>query len=147
MNKYIKISTLILCLVCSGFSYANQETQQFSQCLTDSMTGKERKNLAKWIFLGMSAHSMLKPYSDVSESDVDASNKFVGELITRLITEDCPEQASAAYKVLGSSAFEQAFKVAGEVAMQEVMMESNVGQALGAFEKYLDREKVNKLFR
>lgn len=146
MNKYIKFSALFLCFLFPGLVHAGQEAQQFSLCLSDSMSGKERKHLAKWIFLGMSVHSTLKPYANVPESDMDASNKYIGKLITRLITEDCPDQAKAAYKVLGASAFEQAFKVAGEVAMQEIMMEPGVGQALGAFEKYLDSKKINSLF-
>ena len=127
MHKHVAILAVFFSIVCSGMAQAGQEARQFGVCLTDSMSGKERKNLAKWIFMGMSAHSMIKPYSNVSESDIDNSNQYVGKLITRLITEDCPEQARTASEVMGSAAFEQAFKVVGELAMQELMAELSVG--------------------
>ena len=41
-----------------------------------------------------------------------------------------------------SAAFESAFSIVGKVAMQELMTESSVSQSLGAFEKYLDTEKI-----
>ncbi|WNZ56023.1 hypothetical protein QT397_24805 [Microbulbifer sp. MKSA007] len=147
MNKIIKAIVLSSSLIATGAAYANQEAQQLSICLTDSMNGKERKNLAKWIFFGMSSHSSIKPFSKVTESDIGDSSKYVGALITRLITEDCPSQAKAASKVLGSAAFDQAFKVVGEVAMQELMAEPSVGHSLGAFEKHLDKEKFNAVFQ
>ena len=146
MNTAIKVIVISSMLISSGMVSASEEAQQLGTCLTDSLNGKERKNLAKWIFLGMSSHSLIKPYSNVSESDFDHSNKFVGELVTRLLTEDCPEQAKAAAKVNGAAAFEQAFEIVGQVAMQELMAEPSVGQSLGAFEKYLDQEKINNVF-
>lgn len=147
VKKLITAAVIFSSFIFSGFVCSGQEVQQLSVCLTDSMNGKERKNLAKWIFLGMSSHSIMRPYTNASESDIDSSNKFVGTLITRLITEDCPSQAIAASKVLGSAAFEQAFKVVGEVAMQELMAEPSVNQALGEFEKYIDQEKFNEVFQ
>ncbi|NOJ05505.1 hypothetical protein F0236_17315 [Vibrio splendidus] len=146
MNRYI-ISTVFLCSLFSGVAQASQEALQLGVCLTDSLNGKERKNLAKWIYLGMSSHSVIKPYSNVSAKDLDTSDQYMGELITRLITEDCPKQAKAASKISGNAAFEQAFSVVGEVAMQELMTEPSVGKSLGAFEKYLDQEKFNKTFK
>ena len=146
MNTVAKVIAISSMLISSEMVSASEEALQLGTCLTDSLNGKERKNLAKWIFLGMSSHSLIKPYSNVSESDFDHSNKFVGELVTRLLTEDCPEQAKAAVKVNGAAAFEQAFEIVGQVAMQELMTEPSVGQSLGAFEKYLDQEKINNVF-
>lgn len=78
MNTAIKVIVISSMLISSGMVSASEEAQQLGTCLTDSLNGKERKNLAKWIFLGMSSHSLIKPYSNVSESDFDHSNKFVG---------------------------------------------------------------------
>ncbi|MBY7669135.1 hypothetical protein [Vibrio anguillarum] len=146
MNRHIISTALLLSFLFSGLAQASQEAQQLGVCLTDSLNGKERKNLAKWIYLGMSSHSVIKPFSNVSAKDLEISDQYVGKLITRLITEDCPKQAKAASKVLGTAAFEQAFKVVGQVAMQELMTESSVGKSLGGFEKYLDQDKFNQVF-
>lgn len=130
-----------------SYTFASQEAQQLAVCLTDSLNGKERKNLAKWIYLGMSTHSIIKPFSNATEQDIDDTNRYVGALVTRLLTEDCPKQAKAAIDVGGQGAMENAFRLVGEVAMQELMTEPSVGNALGAFDKYLDQEKFDKAFQ
>jgi len=94
----------------------------------------------------MSAHSTIKPYANVSSKDIDDSNRYVASLITRLMTRDCPKQAKAAFQNGGTSAFEYAFGIVGQVAMQELMTEPAVSQALGAFDKYLDKDTFNKVF-
>ena len=138
---------LVMGLVCPVITHANQEAQNLGVCLTDSLTGKERKKLAKWIYFGLSTHSTIKPYSTVSQSDIEESDKYVGALITRLLTEDCPDQAKSAYEKGGAGAFEYAFGIVGQVAMQEIMAESNVSNALQSFETYLDQEKFNQVFK
>lgn len=60
-----------------SYTFASQEAQQLAVCLTDSLNGKERKNLAKWIYLGMSTHSIIKPFSNVTEQDIDDTNRYV----------------------------------------------------------------------
>ena len=146
MNKLVIGLVLLVNLLSFSVVQAAQEVDQFGICLTDSMNGKERKELAKWIFFGISSHSTIKPYANVSEQDIDDSNRYIGELIPRLVAEDCPSQAKAASKVMGSAAFEQAFRIVGEVAMQELMTEPSVGQTLGGFEQYLDQEKFDDVF-
>ena len=73
-------------------------------------------------------------------------DKYVGELITRLITKDCNEISNKALEE-DSSAFEYAFSIVGQVAMQELMTESSVSESLGAFEKYLDLEEFEAAFK
>ncbi len=118
MKKYLLLFFVFSNLLVSGISYANEASQQLGTCLTDSLNGKERKNLAKWIFLGMSTHDAIKPYSQVLTSDFVESDKYIGLLITRLMSEDCPQKAKAAFKENGSIAIQSAIGIVGEVAMQ-----------------------------
>lgn len=118
-------------------------SQAFGQCMVDSMTGKERKELAKWIFFGMSVHPEIEQYAQVQESTRNASNQVVGELYTRLIAEDCPQQAGAALQE-NRLAFQQSFEVVGRVAMQELMNDRKVAGALAGFEQHIDKEKLQQ---
>ncbi|AOS96927.1 hypothetical protein AUP74_01490 [Microbulbifer aggregans] len=138
--------SLLMAISVSFGAVANESAQKLGVCMSDSLNGKERKKLAKWVYLGMSAHSTIQPYSNFTEKDVDESNKYLGALVTRLLTEDCPDLAKSALQEGGSQAFEHAFGVVGQVAMQEIMAESSVSQSLAAFEKYLDQEKFNSVF-
>ena len=147
MKKYLYLILLLIIATNPITTYANQASQKLGVCLVDSLNGKERKELAKWIYFGMSTHSTIKPYSKATQKDFDNMNKYVGALITRLLTTNCPVIANKALKESGSSALEFAFGVLGKVAMQELMTEPGVTKALGAFEKYLDRDKFDKTFK
>jgi hypothetical protein len=147
MKKQLLLIVLLMIMLVPNIADASQAAQNLGVCLTDSLNGKERKNLAKWIYFGMSTHSSIKSYTNATQKDFDNINKYVGELITRLMTEDCPEIADAALKEGGSAAFEYAFGIVGQVAMQELMTEPSVSQAMGAFEKYLDQDKFDQTFK
>jgi hypothetical protein len=147
MKKFLFMTLLLIIMLNPIITHAGQAAQNLGVCLTDSLNGKERKNLAKWIYFAMSKHSSIKPYTNATQKDFDNINKYVGVLITRLLTEDCPEIANAAIKEGGSQALEYAFGVVGQVAMQELMAEPSVSQAMGVFEKYLDQDKFDQTFK
>lgn len=126
-------------------SFADQVTQEFATCLTDSMTGKERKYLAKWMFISFSVHPEISAYFKVSDETKDNSNKFVGELITRLLTEDCPDLARAAIEKRGGIALKKAFGLVGKVAMEELTRNELVEESLTEFGKYVDKDKLRSL--
>ena len=145
MKHIIKISVLFFTLNVTSYSYSAQpETDALAGCLVDSLNGKERKMLAKWIFLSMSSHPDIKPYANATEEDIDGSDRFVGELITRLLTENCPEQLKAAIKV-NPQAIEKSFELVGQVAMQELMNNQETVQALTKYVQYTDQQKLKKL--
>ena len=146
MKRYVLAMTLATALLIPFAAQAGPHAQQLGVCLTDSLSGKERKSLAKWIYFGMSAHSTIEQCSKITAADIDNSNRYVGSLLTRLLTEDCPEQAKMAFEEGGTSGIESAFRIVGRVAMQEIMAEPKVSQSLGAFEKYLDQDKFDRVF-
>jgi hypothetical protein len=147
MKKYSFLVLLISLVFTPLIASANTSAQQLGVCMTDSMNGKERKNLAKWIYFGMSEHSTIKPHSNVPKADRESMDEYVGVLITRLLTEDCPKIAKVALEENGSAAFEYAFGVVGEVAMTELMAEPSVSKSLGAFERHLDQSKFDEVFK
>ena len=147
MKKKILVMSLLIIMMTPFMTHAGQNAQKLGVCLSDSLNGKERKNLAKWVYFGMSTHSTISPYSNVTKENLENMSKYVGELITRLMTEDCPNIAKKAFKEDGALAFEYAFGIVGQVAMQELMVEPSVTQSLGTFEKYLDQDKFDKIFQ
>lgn len=146
MKKILCALSVCSALILPVAGYSAQEAQQLGACLTDALTGKERKDLAKWIFFSMSTHSSITNYTNIPADDVETSNKQMGALITRLLTDDCPENARAAMNTEGSKAFEYAFGIVGQVAMQELMTEQSVSAALAQYEKHLNQQKLQQTF-
>lgn len=124
--------------------HASPEGDRLARCLADNTTGKERKDLARWIFVSMAAHPEIAPLSTVTPAQVEDSSRVMGRMVTVLLVDRCPAQASAALQV-GTAALEQAFSALGELAMGELISEPGVEARLGAFERYLDGKRLAEL--
>lgn len=145
----MKLNKLLLSVIfvsVSGLSVSvSADTQALGTCLTDSLNGKERKLLVKWIYFAMANHPELKANSKISEADRVNSDKATGELITRLFVQDCPEEAKLAQKS-DPMAVQKAFEFVGQVAMGELMTNEKVISGISTYVQYTDQNKINALF-
>lgn len=122
--------------------------EDFAACLQDNTTGKDRKDLARWVFVSMSVHPAIQADFNVSEATRLAAHQRTAALMTRLVTENCPVQARAAGAgPNGAEAFGQAFKLLGEVAMHELMEDRAVKTSLQGLMQHFDMKKFEPIFR
>lgn len=134
-----------LCAVLSPAAlHASPEADALGRCLADNTTGKERKDLARWVFVSMAAHPEIKPLAAVPSTAADESARDIARMFTSVLVDRCPAQARAALRI-GSKGFESAFGTLGQLAMAELMTDPDVNATLGAFERYLDRGKLATL--
>ncbi|MFO6421697.1 hypothetical protein ACLBKS_15985 [Hylemonella sp. W303a] len=116
-------------------------------CLADNTSGKDRKDLARWVFFAMGVHPEIKQYlASGAVNAKDEADKAMAGLLTRLMTESCSTQVKAAFKQGGPIAIQSAFQTLGQLAMQELMTDVQVTVSMGAFQNYIDREKLNEMF-
>ncbi|NTS76279.1 hypothetical protein HR060_05300 [Catenovulum sp. SM1970] len=144
MNHFAKMMVLAIGLLSTSVATAATPTEQLGTCLVDSLNGKERKQLAKWIYFAIGSHPEINQYLKATPNDVDTSDKYVGELITKLLTVNCPKELVAANKV-DPLAIQKAFELVGQVAMQELMTNPATMKALTNYANYADQAKVNEL--
>lgn len=137
MKIITKLIPTVLLAFFSAQVSASVELEELSSCMTDSLNGQERKNLIKWVYVGLSTHSSLKGLSNVTVRDIDDSNQYVGKLIHRLISIDCESEVKKAEFMGNYDSFSHAFYVVGEVAMEEIMLEPKTREALQGFSNYL----------
>jgi len=121
---------------------AGPDADALTRCLSDSTSGKDRKDLAKWVFAAMSAHPEIREFAKVPDKARDQTSNTMGVLVTRLLGEDCVKQTQAVVRNEGSVAMQSAFRDLGALAMQELMSNPEVKASFGAFEKYLDQKKI-----
>lgn len=144
MKGYVRVLVAGLALLTAFGAVAATPTGNLAGCLVDHLNGKERKDLAKWVFFSMGAHPDIKPYLDASPGTIEASDKFVGSLITRLLVRDCPNKLRTANKA-DPLAIQKAFTLVGQVAMQELMTNQNVRSALANYTKYANKDAINNI--
>ncbi len=137
--KCLSLATLLcLCPVIA----AGTSVEDASTCLTDSTSGRDRKDLVKWIFLAISKHPEISSLASSGPADDEESNRRVGELFTRLIADDCPAEINKMITEHGASSISLAFEVLGSVAMQELMVHPDVQGVFSGLEKYSDQERI-----
>jgi hypothetical protein len=71
----------------------------------------------------------------------------MAELVTRLLTESCANEARVVIKSGSAEAFRVAFAGLGELAMQELMTDPAVNSSMSLFQRYLDQQKLQELAR
>jgi hypothetical protein len=138
----IRTFIAFLAIACSFPALAGPSGDAAKSCFADSTNGKDRKALARWIFLGMAAHPEIRTLSRATSDDADQSSKAVGSLFTRLLTENCSGEVRAMVKNEGSESLRSAFEFLGALAMQELSTNPEVKTALMSFERFVDRSKV-----
>ena len=141
-----RAAALAACLF-STVSLADTTIEAVGTCLTDSTTGKDRKDLIKWIFVAVSKHPELSELSSVTPEVEETVNRRLGELFTRLVAQDCPTEIAAMVKTHGPSSLSQPFEVLGKVAMQELMTHPNVAASLAALDRYVDQSRLEPVLQ
>jgi len=140
----ILITATVLCLatLAPQWAVAGPQADALSNCLSENTNGKERKELARWVFLGMSAHPEIRALTTADAKTRTDSQKWMGTLVTRLLSENCAAQTRAAVQSEGSAGMMAAFRSLGELAMRELMTNGDVAAALSGYEQYLDKKKL-----
>src|SRR5579862_555193 len=86
-------------------------------CVMDNTSGRDRKDLAKWVFFAMAAHPEIKQYADANaRAGADESSQKMAALVTRLLTESCVNEVRAAMNTgQGSQTLRLAFETLGQL--------------------------------
>ena len=123
---------------------AGTPVESTKTCLTDNTSGKDRKLLAKWVFLSMASHPEFKSLSSASAQDQEDTSRAFAALVTRLMTVDCKDQMQAmiAADPDVSVGMKIAFSHLGEVAMLELMAHEDVNASISQFGKFIDEDKL-----
>ena len=141
MKNQIALLALLTTL-CAMPAQAGPAADSLADCMSDHTSGKDRKDLARWIFVSMAVHPELTALSSADQDVRTRANKQFAALVTRLITETCVQQARATGKEEGQQGVYLAFKRLGEIAMTELMSHPDVRGAVAAYANHLDGQKI-----
>ena len=130
-------------LALSVAAQAEQPAEALKTCIADSTSGRDRKDLARWVFLAMAAHPEMKQHASADAATAaDQSARKMAALVTRLLTDSCVNEARAVVKIGGTNPFGSAFENLGQLAMQELMADKSVQDSMGLWTRYFDQKNV-----
>ena len=140
----IKLLALLVPFGISTSTHAGPYADAIGQCFANSTTGKDRMELARWVFASMALHPDVASNTTITPQKREAINQSTGALSNRLLAENCTKEVKEAIKFEGQGALKTAFESLGKLAMQELMSHPAVGTGFSGFEKYVDMKKVKK---
>ncbi|RZL33575.1 MAG: hypothetical protein EOP35_17545 [Rubrivivax sp.] len=123
-------------------AHAGPKAETLAACLGDNTTGKDRKDLARWIFIAMASHPEIKDLSNVTEASRDSADQAAAQLLMALLTERCKAQAREALQQEGQAGMMAAFQTLGALAMAELTSNPQVARAISGFERHMDRARM-----
>jgi hypothetical protein len=144
MKNYLRASAL--CLLAAGSpAMAGMYGDDLSRCLVEKTTLEDKTLLVQWIFVAMAQHPSVSAMTRIKPEDIERNNKQAAELLTRLLTETCMEQAKKAIKYEGGVAIQTSFQVFGQSAARELFADPNVTKVMTGLEQYVDAKKIEAL--
>lgn len=138
-----RLAPLLLCLASflHSAAFAGPAADALGACLADNTTGKDRKNLAKWMFLSMSAHPEMQSLSSATPEMRAEVDREMAQIVTRLLTESCLKQTKEVQAREGQAGLTSSFEYLGRIAMGELMSSPQVTASVRAYGRYLDKKK------
>ena len=111
MVRSLIVAVIVGICTVPAWAQGDQAAGALKQCVADNTSGKDRKELAKWIFLAMAAHPEIKQYANADAAAVDETSRTIAGLVTRLLTESCLNETRAVVQGgQGSRSFQFAFE-------------------------------------
>ncbi|MGN6525421.1 MAG: hypothetical protein ACTHL8_03465 [Burkholderiaceae bacterium] len=128
-------------------AFADPAGDALGACLVDKSTGRDRKDLARWMFVAMTAHSEIQDLSAVTPQMREDVTRKAAQVFTRLLTVDCLDEARRTASLNGGAGMQGAGGKLGEVAMRELVTDAQVTRAIADIAKYTDMAAIAKLLQ
>lgn len=139
MKRFTLCALLVLN---AGWVHAGPHGDLLATCFSESTTGRDRTDLARWVFMAMAQYPAIKELGNVLPDAQEDTNKRIGALYTRLISENCPSQTANAIQKEGDAALQVAYETLGRLAMQELVINPQVIGVFAGASKYVDSAKI-----
>lgn len=140
-----QILILLAGLILAAPSFAEGNSEIIGRCLANSTTGKDRIDLARWVFASMALHPEVMNISAITVAKREEINRTAGTVFERLLTDSCRKEVKEAYKTGDQMAIKAAFESLGRLAMQELIGNPAVEGNLASLVKFVDRKKLGAL--
>lgn len=147
MFRFTAVAAAMIMGALAAPAQAGIYTDDLSRCVVKSSSTDDQQSILLWIYAAMSRHPAVATYSKISEEQEQLLSKRAAQLMQRLLTEDCRDEAVAALRYEGTSTLEAAFGVLGETGMRALMNDPQVTKATSGLSDYVDTSKFEVLLK
>jgi hypothetical protein len=133
-----------LAIAASAPASAGVYSDDLGKCLVNASSAEEKQQLVQWMFFSIALNPAIKPYSNITPEQRDATNKAMAGLLEKLLGESCRAETQEAIRYEGNAAFAESFRLLGQVAGKEMFASPDVSAGSAEFTKHLDVDALQK---
>ena len=134
-----------ICTLFSPTSQAGPFSDQMARCIVDKTTQPEKIMFMQWLYAGMSKHPNLAGMSTISDSQGIRFSQLTADIVIDLMTDRCGHETKQAMRYEGENAAASAFKILGQVAMKELMVDQDVNSFISGLGRYIDEDAFDEI--
>ena len=146
MSKYLSVACALMCFW-SLTARAGEYSDALTNCVVKSASPEERLIVGRWVYVALSRNPTFASLTKVSKQDVDDTNAAVGEMMMRLFTHACLDEAKLAETHEGILGFAGAIHELGQAAMHAMMADPSYAEVVTDAHKYIDFKKIEAALR
>ena len=128
-----------------GVAYPNEASRQLGECIALSTSGKDRVLTARWFAASLGSAPQVADAVTVDPAAKVEADREMAALFTRLFTQDCAKEAAPLMNSGDMAGIQAAGGRLGQIAMQELMSDPQVLQAMMSYIVYIDQSAFDKL--
>jgi hypothetical protein len=136
-----------LLLVAAAPAVAGPATDTFRRCLAEHTSAAERKQLARWMWLSMGEHPEAKAVAPLQPGLRASADAAIGQLVTRLMADDCAAEMRSAVSMDGTAAIRSASSALGQIALRELVSDPAVQKSIEAFTNSMDDKRLDQALK
>jgi hypothetical protein len=142
----LTILMLALSLTIGAPAAAQTASDELTNCLTKHTNATDRQAMTRWVFVTMSSHPDLQPYTSTQATqEAQQIQGQMAQILTRLITESCAKETKQALRQGGPASIQKALTTVARQALTDLIAHPNVSAQLGGTVKQIDPGKWARL--
>ena len=145
-KNFTLIVIFIFSVLFSSFVISGPYQDNLSKCIVEKTTKEEKNLLMKWMFVVISEHPAIPEDYKISNADKALSDIDMANIVMNIFQTHCSTEGKQAMQYEGESSIAESFRLLGEVAMRNFLMNAEVNYAAGRFTDYIDEEEFISIF-
>jgi hypothetical protein len=142
----LALSALLLAAAATP-ALAGPATDTFRRCLAEHASAADRKQLARWMWLSMGEHAEAKAVAPLQPELRARADAAIGQLVTRLMADDCAAEMRSAVGMDGAVAIRSASSALGQLALRELLSDPAVQKSIEAFTESMDDKRLDQALK
>ncbi|HLK26747.1 MAG TPA: hypothetical protein VKT30_18990 [Caulobacteraceae bacterium] len=145
MRRFIAAPAFAVAVAAATSAFAGPASEALGKCVADSSSRADRMLFVRWFVAALSADPDVRSGAPAAPEVRERLTRETADIVQRLVTTDCREQAVAALREDGLSAVASASETFGRSMAAELVSNPAVARAVYQLAAQMDQSQLETL--